>query len=57
MRLRWLQDGNIILSDRQNHRISVFTKEGSLVKRFGDFGEGTDAQEVFSANLMVLLLT
>jgi DNA-binding beta-propeller fold protein YncE len=35
-----LQDGNIALSDRQNHRISVFTPGGSLVRRFGDYKEG-----------------
>jgi len=38
-----LKDGNIIISDRQNHRISVFSKNGDLIKRFGDFGEGKDA--------------
>jgi streptogramin lyase len=37
-------DGNVILSDRQNHRISVFAKEGALVKRFGEYGEGKDAK-------------
>jgi tripartite motif-containing protein 71 len=39
-----LKDGNIILSDRQNHRIAIFTKDGALVKRFGEFGEGKDAK-------------
>jgi DNA-binding beta-propeller fold protein YncE len=35
--------GNIILSDRQNHRISVFSGDGVLVTRFGKFGEGKDS--------------
>jgi tripartite motif-containing protein 71 len=39
-----LKDGNIVISDRQNHRISVFSKDGNLIKRFGDFGEGKDAK-------------
>jgi DNA-binding beta-propeller fold protein YncE len=30
------------VSDRQNHRISVFSPDGKLVKRFGEFGEGAD---------------
>ena len=34
------QDWNVILSDRQNHRISIFSKEGNLVKRLGEYGEG-----------------
>src|ERR1035437_3621473 len=38
-----LPDGNVALSDRQNHRISVFTPEGRLVRRFGDYGEGAMA--------------
>ena len=38
------KDGNIVISDRQNHRISVFSKNGDLIKRFGDFGEGKDAK-------------
>jgi DNA-binding beta-propeller fold protein YncE len=35
-----LPDGNIALSDRQKHRVSVFTSNGSLVRRFGDYKEG-----------------
>ena len=38
-----LPDGNVALSDRQNHRISVFTTTGRLVRRFGDYGEGDAA--------------
>jgi len=38
------KEGNVILSDRQNHRLSVFTKDGNLVKRIGDYGEGKDAK-------------
>jgi len=38
------KDGNIIMSDRQNHRISVFSKDGVLITRFGDFGEGADVK-------------
>jgi DNA-binding beta-propeller fold protein YncE len=37
------QDGNVILSDRQNHRISFFSKEGILMKRLGEYGEGNEA--------------
>jgi hypothetical protein len=32
-------EGNILLSDRQNHRISRFSEEGQLLNRFGAFGE------------------
>jgi hypothetical protein len=46
------KDGNVILSDRQNHRLSVFTKEGSLVKRFGEYGEGKMQKEDNSVNHM-----
>ena len=35
----------VILSDRQNHRISFFTSDGNLIKRIGGFGEGIDIQE------------
>jgi DNA-binding beta-propeller fold protein YncE len=35
-----LPGGGVALSDRQNHRISVFTPEGRVVRRFGDYGEG-----------------
>ena len=38
------KDGNVILSDRQNHRLSIFTKEGKLVKRLGEYGEGNDTK-------------
>ena len=38
-----LRDGNVALSDRQNQRISIFTPDGQLVRRFGDYGEGATA--------------
>jgi DNA-binding beta-propeller fold protein YncE len=37
-------DGSVILSDRQNHRVSVFSGDGSLIKRFGSFGEGEGSE-------------
>jgi DNA-binding beta-propeller fold protein YncE len=41
--LAFSKDGNIIMSDRQNHRISFFTKDGVLIKRMGEYGEGRDS--------------
>ncbi|HYK55898.1 MAG TPA: NHL repeat-containing protein, partial [Flavisolibacter sp.] len=38
------KDGNVILSDRQNHRLSIFTPDGKLVKCVGEYGEGTEAK-------------
>ncbi len=35
------KEGDVILSDRQNHRLSIFNADGKLVRRFGDYGEGT----------------
>jgi DNA-binding beta-propeller fold protein YncE len=35
-----LLDGTVALSDRQNQRISLFTPDGRLARRFGDYGEG-----------------
>jgi DNA-binding beta-propeller fold protein YncE len=35
-------EGNLILTDRQNHRISVFTNKGELKTRFGEYGEGNN---------------
>ncbi|TFG90977.1 MAG: hypothetical protein E4H16_00710, partial [Candidatus Atribacteria bacterium] len=37
------KEGSIILSDRQNHRISFFSKDGILIKRVGEYGEGKEA--------------
>jgi len=34
------EEGSVVLSDRQNHRLSIFTKEGKLIKRWGKYGEG-----------------
>lgn len=38
-----LAGGAVALSDRQNHRISVFSPEGKLLRRFGEHGEGAAA--------------
>jgi DNA-binding beta-propeller fold protein YncE len=38
------KDGNVIVSDRQNHRLAVFTNDGKLIKRIGEYGEGKDAR-------------
>jgi DNA-binding beta-propeller fold protein YncE len=38
------KEGNVIMSDRQNHRIAIFTSDGKLVKRFGDYAEGHSAK-------------
>ena len=35
------KEGNVILSDRQNHRISLFSTDGKLIKRWGSYGEVT----------------
>ena len=33
-------DGNIIVADRDNHRIQVFSSEGRFVTKFGTKGDG-----------------
>jgi sugar lactone lactonase YvrE len=32
-----------MVSDRQNHRVSVFSNNGKLLNRFGEYGEGKEA--------------
>ena len=33
-------DGNIIVADRDNHRIQVFSSEGRFITKFGTKGDG-----------------
>ena len=35
-------NGHIYLSDRQNHRISVFTLNGEMIREWGSVGEGPE---------------
>jgi DNA-binding beta-propeller fold protein YncE len=37
------KESNVFLSDRQNHRIAKFTKDGKLLMRWGEFGEAAKA--------------
>nr|XP_012231877.1 PREDICTED: E3 ubiquitin-protein ligase TRIM71 isoform X2 [Linepithema humile] len=34
------KDGNIIVSDRSNNRIQIYREDGTLVRRFGTYGNG-----------------
>jgi len=34
------KEGNIIISDRSNNRIQIYREDGTLVRRFGTYGNG-----------------
>ena len=40
MGLRFDKDDNLYISDSFNHRIQVFTKDGTFLRKFGEFGDG-----------------
>ena len=45
-------DGKVYVSDSDNHRVQVFTADGTFVRQFGSFGTGT-GQFVLPADLSV----
>ena len=35
-----MQNGNIIVADRDNHRIQIFSSDGRFLSKFGSKGDG-----------------
>ena len=40
MGLRFDSDDNLFISDSYNHRVQVFAKDGTFLRKFGEFGDG-----------------
>ena len=40
MGLRFDNDDNLFISDSYNHRVQVFAKDGTFLRKFGEFGDG-----------------